>query len=190
MAFFFIHYEVLSSFSYQRNYPSVFETDLNELFEANPSALVLSLPPRSCLILFSNTTCLLLVQWSPSWKSYITAFFLFHGLPSPYLMEALAQNPRMLFQRGLVSVTAHEQELTLPRLGKPEHPVFLACPGPASSGNKTLGLVWEICFARCGHKAFSFNYSINPKGNQPWVFTGRTDAEAEAPVLWPPDAKS
>ena len=29
-----------------------------------------------------------------------------------------------------------------------------------------------------------------PKGNQPWIFIGRTDAEAEAPVLWPPDAKS
>ena len=31
---------------------------------------------------------------------------------------------------------------------------------------------------------------VNPKGNQPWIFTGRTDAEAEAPVLWPPDVKS
>ena len=29
----------------------------------------------------------------------------------------------------------------------------------------------------------------NPKGNQLWIFTGRTDAEAEAPILWPPDAK-
>ena len=29
---------------------------------------------------------------------------------------------------------------------------------------------------------------VNPKGNQPWVFIGRT--VAEAPVLWPPDAKS
>ena len=28
------------------------------------------------------------------------------------------------------------------------------------------------------------------KGRQPWIFIGRTDAEAEAPVLWPPDAKS
>ena len=28
------------------------------------------------------------------------------------------------------------------------------------------------------------------KGNQPWIFIGRTDAETEAPVLWPPDAKS
>ena len=31
---------------------------------------------------------------------------------------------------------------------------------------------------------------VNPKGNQPWIYTGRTDAEAEAPVPWPPDAKS
>ena len=32
--------------------------------------------------------------------------------------------------------------------------------------------------------------SVNPKGNQSWIFIGRTDAEAEAPVLWPPDTKS
>ena len=31
---------------------------------------------------------------------------------------------------------------------------------------------------------------VHPKGNQPQRFIGRTDAEAEAPVLWPPDAKS
>ena len=31
---------------------------------------------------------------------------------------------------------------------------------------------------------------VDPKGNQPWIFTGRTDAEAEAPVLRPTDAKS
>ena len=31
---------------------------------------------------------------------------------------------------------------------------------------------------------------LNPKGNQPWLFIERTDAEAEAPILWPPDAKS
>ena len=30
---------------------------------------------------------------------------------------------------------------------------------------------------------------VNPKGNQFWIFIGRTDAEAEAPVLWPPDVK-
>ena len=30
---------------------------------------------------------------------------------------------------------------------------------------------------------------VNPKGNQSWIFIGRTDAEAEALILWPPDAK-
>ena len=32
--------------------------------------------------------------------------------------------------------------------------------------------------------------SVNPKENQSWTFTGRTDAEAEIPILWPPDAKN
>ena len=32
--------------------------------------------------------------------------------------------------------------------------------------------------------------TVNPKGNQSWMFIGRTDAEAEAPILWPPDSKS
>ena len=31
---------------------------------------------------------------------------------------------------------------------------------------------------------------VNPKGNQPWIFIGRTDVEAENPILWPPDSKS
>ena len=31
---------------------------------------------------------------------------------------------------------------------------------------------------------------VHPKGNQSWIFIGRTDAEAEVPILWPPDAKS
>ena len=31
---------------------------------------------------------------------------------------------------------------------------------------------------------------VLPKGNQSWIFTGKTDAEAETPILWPPDAKS
>jgi len=30
---------------------------------------------------------------------------------------------------------------------------------------------------------------VNPKGNQSWIFIEKTDAEAEAPILWPPDAK-
>ena len=32
--------------------------------------------------------------------------------------------------------------------------------------------------------------SVYPKGNQSWMYIGRTDAEAETPILWPPDVKS
>ena len=32
--------------------------------------------------------------------------------------------------------------------------------------------------------------SVYPKGNQSWIFIGRTDAEAETPIFWPPDVKS
>ena len=32
--------------------------------------------------------------------------------------------------------------------------------------------------------------AVHPKGNQSWIFIGRTDAEAEALILWPPDVKS
>ena len=31
---------------------------------------------------------------------------------------------------------------------------------------------------------------INPKGSQPWIFIGKTDSEAEVPIIWPPDAKN
>ena len=34
------------------------------------------------------------------------------------------------------------------------------------------------------------NQRVHPKGDQSWVFIGRTDVEAETPILWPPDAKS
>ena len=32
--------------------------------------------------------------------------------------------------------------------------------------------------------------SVNPKGNQSWIFIEKTDAEAETPILWPPDVKN
>ena len=39
--------------------------------------------------------------------------------------------------------------------------------------------------------ARNFRYlPVGPKLNQPWLFIGRTDAEAEAPILWPPDTKN
>ena len=43
------------------------------------------------------------------------------------------------------------------------------------------------------HTIWFQNYGtslVNPQGNQSWIFIGRTETEAEAPVLWPPDVTS
>ena len=40
-----------------------------------------------------------------------------------------------------------------------------------------------------GHQSIQ-RRPVHPKGDQSWVFIGRTDAEAETPILWPPDGKS
>jgi len=49
--------------------------------------------------------------------------------------------------------------------------------------------VGEDCGVAIPWTVMRSNQSI-PKGVQSWVFTGRTDAEAETPILWPPDEKS
>ena len=46
---------------------------------------------------------------------------------------------------------------------------------------RPLGVPWT---------ARKSNQSIHPKGNQSWVFIGRTDIEAETPILWPPEVKN
>ena len=48
------------------------------------------------------------------------------------------------------------------------------------------------CYSRCFLTSFFLQGDppVHPKGDQSWVFIGRTDAEAETPILWPPHAKS
>ena len=50
---------------------------------------------------------------------------------------------------------------------------------------------FELC---CGRRLLRVPWTagtpVHPKGDQSWVFIGRTDTEAETPVLWPPHAKS
>ena len=46
---------------------------------------------------------------------------------------------------------------------------------------------WRILLSPLNSKEIK---PVNPKGNKPWIFTGRTDAEADAPILWPCDSKS
>ena len=61
--------------------------------------------------------------------------------------------------------------------------------GPSEKEIETI-LYWLV---RNIHES-PLNYKeiqpVHPKGDQSWVFTGRTDGEAETPILWPPDTKS
>ena len=46
------------------------------------------------------------------------------------------------------------------------------------------------CWRRLLRVPWTARRSVNPKGNQSWIFIGSTDAEAEAPILWPPNVKN
>ena len=46
------------------------------------------------------------------------------------------------------------------------------------------------CWRRLLRVPWTAIQPVHPKGDQSWVFIGRTDAEAETPILWPPHAKS
>ena len=51
---------------------------------------------------------------------------------------------------------------------------------------------WTVVLEKTGESPFDSKEvkTVNPKGNQFWIFIGRTDAEAEAPILWLPDTKN
>ena len=57
---------------------------------------------------------------------------------------------------------------------------------------QTIDAFEPWCWRRCLRVPWTAKGSkkVNPKGNQSWIFNGRTDVEAETPILWPPDAKS
>ena len=53
-------------------------------------------------------------------------------------------------------------------------------------------MLWTVVLERTLESPLDYKKikPLNSKGNQSWIFIGRTDAEAESPVLWPPDAKN
>ena len=99
--------------------------------------------------------------------------------------------------------------LTRPHIKKQRH--YFANKGPSSQGSGfSSGCVWmwELdCKERWAPKSWCFwtvmlektlespldckeIQPVHSKGDQSWVFIGRTDVEAETPIFWPPDAKS
>ena len=104
-----------------------------------------------------------------------------------------------------------------PKTPPESHPRFLSSPslfaestpqprfGAWASGGEVTGLftivekphsptgLWGRCWIRGQgpwDSEISFLLSVHPKGNQSRIFVGRTDAEAEAPILWPADVKN
>ena len=64
-------------------------------------------------------------------------------------------------------------------------PMDCSLPGSSAHG------IFQARVLEWGAIAFSgLSIYMIPKGNQSWVFIGRTDAEAETPIFWPPDTKS
>ena len=57
--------------------------------------------------------------------------------------------------------------------------------GEIKNGTGTLKYILAYSYSAM----YSFKL-VNPKGNQSWIFIGRTDAEAQAPIVWPPGARS
>lgn len=141
-------------------YPSVHELNLPRLLK--PTCPFPSATPFLFGYVCSDTTCPPQTWVSGPTKAFLKTlhncfFSSSMGLTSLNLMEALAQNPGMLSRETWrVSLLINMSSSSLP--GKSEHPVFLGCLWPASSGNETLRLAWEVWIPPHGHKAFSFKF--------------------------------
>ena len=71
-----------------------------------------------------------------------------------------------------------------PTSARPSLPIFQAVLAGLVQGDTHVAI--STAFGRL----VVFQTVVHPKGNQSRIFTGRTDAEAETPILWPPDAKN
>ena len=102
---------------------------------------------------------------------------------------------------------SHDQ----PRLHIKKHRHYFADKGPSSQSHgfsSSHVWMWELNYKESWEPKYRCFWAvvlektleslldckeiqpINPKGNQSWLFIGRTDVEAETPILWPPDAKN
>ena len=70
--------------------------------------------------------------------------------------------------------------------------VMYGCEGWTESWARKNWCFWTVVLEKTLESPLDCKKikSVNPKGNQSYIFIGRTDAEAEAPILWPPDSKN
>ena len=78
---------------------------------------------------------------------------------------------------------------TVSGTGKPSTSVSFLLYGPLKSIFSLAGMFSSISLNLMQNDCKEIQ-PVHPKGDQSWIFTGRTDVEAETPILWPPDVKS
>ena len=70
--------------------------------------------------------------------------------------------------------------------------VMYGCESWTIKLSTKIWCLWTVVLEKTLESFLVYNeiQPVPPKGNQSWIFFGRTDAEAETPILWPPDAKN
>ena len=73
-----------------------------------------------------------------------------------------------------------------------EHTLSLLSPESGRRGSLPSSLLLPLMLEKTLESPLGCKeiQPVHSKGDQPWLFIGRTDVEAESPVLWPPDAKN
>ena len=131
------------------------------------------------------------------WKQWLTLFF---WAPKSVQMVTAAMKLKML--------APWKKSYDQPRQHIKKQRHYFADKGPSSQSygfSSSHVWIWELDYEESwGPKNWCFwivvlektlespldckeIQPVNPKGNQSWIFIGRTNAEAEAPILWPPD---
>ena len=67
--------------------------------------------------------------------------------------------------------------------------MYLSCFQFLTVMNSAALFIWTVVLVKTLESTWEEIQPVHPKGNQSWIYIGRTDAEAETPILWPPDAK-
>ena len=109
----------------------------------------------------------------PNFPTVLDIFLLYFGQKESTFLSFFSRN-----NLNCVTESTGHAVATLPDFLWPEF---------TKNSNFIVGVNVNICAATMDCKEIQ---PVHPKGNQSWLFIGRTDAEAETPILWPPEAKS
>ena len=115
-----------------------------------------------------------------------------------FLGSLISWEARWVDSQGSRTVHSRVWETTFPRLGKfqplVQEWVILKQEGKLSDAKEIIWALqnwcsWTVVLEKTLESTLDCKEikPVHPKGNQPWIFIGRTDDETEVPILWPPD---